>query len=142
MADALKTKSGVFCPDAWLAGIEDKRRAEAALLLDLFGRVSGWEARLWGKSMIGFGRYEYRYDSGHSGEALATGFAVRKADLVVYIMPGYADFGAIMARLGTHKMGKSCLYIKRLSDVDEDVLAELICAGLNDLKQLYPVHPV
>lgn len=111
-------------------------------MLALFAETTGWEPRLWGASIIGFGRYAYRYDSGYGGESLATGFAPRKAELSVYIMPGYADFGDILARLGPHRMGKSCLYLRRLSAVDEGVLGELIRAGLKDLATRWPVHPV
>jgi hypothetical protein len=91
--------------------------------------------------MVGFGRYEYRYASGHSGQALATGFAPRKAELSIYIMPGYADFGGILAGLGKHRMGKSCLYLRRLSDANEDALRALIRAGLDDLAKQWPILP-
>lgn len=142
MAYDAKTKSAALDREVWLAGVEESRRAEAERLLGIFGAVTGWEPRLWGPSMVGFGRYEYRYDSGHAGESLATGFAPRKADLSIYILPGYADFGAILARLGPHRLGKSCLYVRRLAAVDEGVLRELIRAGLEDLGRRWPVHPV
>lgn len=142
MAYDAKTKSAALDREVWLAGVEDKRRGEAARLLDLFGEVTGWEPRLWGPSMVGFGRYDYRHDSGHSGESLATGFSPRKAELSIYILPGYADFGDILARLGPHRLGKACLYVRRLAAVDESVLRELIRAGLEDLGRRWPVHPV
>lgn len=91
--------------------------------------------------MIGYGAYHYVYDSGREGDFLATGFSPRKTNLVVYIMPGYADFGDILARLGKHKLGKSCLYINKLADIDESVLEELIRAGLDDLASRWPVSP-
>lgn len=116
------------------------RRADALSLDALFRRVTGFAPVLWG-SIVGYGRYRYTYASGRSGESLATGFAARKANLVLYIMPGYADFGPILGRLGTWKTGKSCLYLKRLSDVDPDVLSELIRAGLDDLATRWTVHP-
>jgi hypothetical protein len=92
--------------------------------------------------MVGFGRYDYRYDSGHGGESLATGFSPRKADLSIYILPGYADFGAILNRLGPHRTGKACLYIRRLAAVDEGALRDLIRAGLEDLGRRWQVHPL
>jgi hypothetical protein len=141
MAEA-KTQSAALDREVWLAGVEPARRAEAGRLLAIFAEATGWEPRLWGPSMVGFGRYEYRYDSGHGGESLATGFSPRKAELSVYILPGYADFGSILSRLGPHRLGKSCLYIKRLDAVDEGVLRELIRAGLEDLARQWPVHPV
>jgi hypothetical protein len=141
MAEA-KTQSAALDREVWLAGVEPARRAEAGRLLAIFAEATGWEPRLWGPSMVGFGRYVYRYDSGHGGESLATGFSPRKAELSVYILPGYADFGSILSRLGPHRLGKSCLYIKRLDAVDEGVLRELIRAGLEDLARQWPVHPV
>jgi hypothetical protein len=119
----------------------ERRRADAMRLDALFREVTGWAPRLWGGSIIGYGSYRYRYDSGREGEFLATGFAPRKANLSIYIMPGYADFGDILARLGKHKTGKACLYVNRLSDVDEAVLAELIRAGLEDLRTRWEVQP-
>lgn len=142
MAYDAKTKSAALDREVWLAGVEEKRRGEAERLLAIFGEVTGWEPRLWGPSMVGFGRYEYRYESGHSGESFATGFSPRKAELSIYILPGYADFGPILARLGPHKLGKSCLYVRRLDAVDEGVLRELIRAGLADLGKRWPIHPV
>ncbi|MBS0123956.1 DUF1801 domain-containing protein [Thetidibacter halocola] len=126
----------------FLASVEPSGRRNDALHLDtVFRRVSGWQPRLWGPSIIGYGRYDYRYASGRAGQYLATGFAPRKANMVVYIMPGYADFSAILPRLGPHRLGKSCLYLGSLSVIDEGVLAELISAGLDDLRRRWPVHP-
>ena len=107
----------------------------------MFQEITGWTPVLWGTSMIGYGQYHYRYASGHEGDSLATGFAPRKANLSIYIMPGYSDFSSILARLGKHKIGKSCLYINKLADVDLDVLAELVRAGLDDLVKTYDILP-
>ncbi|WP_095588315.1 DUF1801 domain-containing protein [Actibacterium ureilyticum] len=115
------------------------RRADALALDALFRRVTGFQPRMWGASIIGYGRYHYRYDSGREGDFLATGFAPRKANLVVYILPGYTDFSDILGRLGPHRRGKSCLYLTRLAPIDMDVLAELIRAGLDDLGQRWTV---
>jgi hypothetical protein len=117
------------------------RRADAETLDALFRRVTGWQPQMWGPSIIGYGEYHYVYDSGREGDFLATGFSPRKANMSVYIMPGYADFSDILARLGKHKIGKSCLYINKLADVDLSVLEELICAGLRDLAAKWPVRP-
>ncbi|MBL9052623.1 MAG: DUF1801 domain-containing protein [Tabrizicola sp.] len=142
MAGEQKTRSAPLDRQVWLTGVEERRRDEALRLMTIFAEVTGWEPRLWGPSMVGFGRYEYRYASGHSGESLATGFSPRKAELSIYILPGYADFGGILSRLGPHRTGKSCLYLKRLSAVDESVLRELIRAGLQDLGKRWTLHPV
>ncbi len=137
-----KTKPTGVTPQAFIAGVEPARRREDALvLLEMFGRVTGFAPRMWGPSIVGFGRYHYVYASGREGDHLATGFSPRKAAMSVYIMPGYTDFSAILARLGKHKKGKSCLYINKLDDIDLNVLEELIAAGLKDLDAMWPVHP-
>jgi hypothetical protein len=143
MAAEARTTSAPLDREAFLSGVEGpERRAEAERLLAIFGDVTGFLPRMWGASMVGFGRYQYRYDSGHSGESLATGFAPRKAELSIYILPGYADYGDILARLGPHRLGKACLYLKRLDRVDEAALRALIRAGLEDLGRRWTVHPV
>lgn len=126
----------------FLAQVEpERRRADAQRLDEIFREVSGFEPRMWGPSIVGYGRYHYKYESGREGDFLATGFAPRKANLVIYIMPGYTDFSAILARLGKHKIGKSCLYINKLNDIDLGVLKELIAAGIEDLGRHWPVEP-
>ncbi len=116
------------------------RRQDAAALDMLFRQATGFVPRLWSGSIIGYGRYHYRYESGREGDAPATGFSPRKANLVVYIMPGYTDFGSILGRLGKYKIGKSCLYLNKLADIDVDVLAELVKAGLDDLGSRWTIH--
>lgn len=125
---------------AFLHAVEHPTRRADALALDaLFQEITGWQPRLWGPSIIGYGQYHYRYSSGLEGDFLATGFSPRKASLSIYIMPGYQDYGAILSRLGKHKSGKACLYVNKLADIDMTVLAELIRAGLDDLARTYPV---
>ncbi len=128
--------------DEYLSQVEpERRRVDAQRLDQIFREASGFAPRMWGPSIVGYGRYHYRYESGREGDFLATGFAPRKANLVIYIMPGYTDFSAILARLGKHKIGKSCLYINKLDDIDLDVLKELIAAGIEDLGRHWPVEP-
>lgn len=128
--------------ERFLAAVEPPRRHTEAAQLDQFFRdVTGWTPRLWSGSILGYGSYDYTYASGRSGTYLATGFSPRKAKLSIYIMPGYADFEPILARLGKHKKGKSCLYLNKLEDADLAVLAELVRAGLRDLDQHWPVRP-
>lgn len=135
-----KTQPADQTVDAFLASVEpDQKREEARTLDALFRRVTGWNPVMWGPGMIGYGRYHYRYDTGREGDFLATGFSPRKAKHSIYIMPGYADYGAILSRIGKHGMGKSCLYINKLADIDLDVLAELIDAGVKDLSAKYEV---
>ena len=129
-------------PAAFLAAVEpERRRAEAQALDAVFRKVTGWTPAMWGPSLVGYGRYDYRYDSGREGSFLATGFAPGKARLSIHILPGYRDHGAILGRLGPHTLGRACVYITRLDRVDRDVLAELIRAGLDDLAQHWPVYP-
>ena len=128
--------------ERFLAAVEPPRRhAEAAQLDQFFWDVTGWTPRLWSGSILGYGSYDYTYASGRSGTYLATGFSPRKAKLSIYIMPGYTDFEPILARLGKHTKGKSCLYLNKLEDADLAVLAELVRAGLRDLDQRWPVRP-
>lgn len=117
------------------------RREDALMLENVFRDVTGFAPQMWGPSMVGYGSYHYTYDSGRQGDYLATGFSPRKANMVVYIMPGYSDFSEILRDLGKHKLGKSCLYLERLKNVDLSVLARLIRAGLDDLDQIWPVQP-
>ncbi|MGV6840310.1 MAG: DUF1801 domain-containing protein [Planktomarina sp.] len=125
---------------AFLNRVEHPTRHADALRLDqMFRDITGWTPRMWGLSIVGYGQYHYKYDSGREGDFLATGFSPRKANLSIYIMPGYADFSEELARLGKHKIGKSCLYINKLADVDEDVLAEIIEKGLANLATQYDV---
>jgi len=105
----------------------------------MFRRITGFQPRMWGPTIIGYGSYHYKYDSGREGDCNATGFSPRKASLSIYIMPGYHDYADILRRLGKHKIGKACLYVNKLSDIDMDVLEELVRAGLRDLNAKWPV---
>lgn len=139
MAEA-KMKPAPLIEAEWLAGVAPDRQAEAKRLLTIFAEETGFVPQNW-SGMAGYGRYDYTYDSGHSGSSFATGFAPRKAELVIYILPGYGDFSGILAELGKHRLGKSCLYLKRLDQVNEDALRRLIRAGLADLGKRWVIHP-
>jgi hypothetical protein len=134
-----KTQITDVKPADFIATVEHPvRRKDAEVLLDLFERITGWEPRMWGPAIIGFGEYHYKYDSGREGDFMRTGFSPRKANMVVYVMPGYTNYDPILERLGKYKTGKSCLYINKLDDVDLSVLEELVRAGLDDMAQKYP----
>ncbi len=127
---------------AFLNAVEpERRRLDGLRLNGIFQEVTGFKPVMWGTSIVGYGSYHYVYQSGREGDFLATGFSPRKTSLTVYIMPGYASFSDMLQRLGKHRTGRSCLYVNRLSDVDEDVLRELIAAGLSDLGTRWPVLP-
>lgn len=137
-----KTQITDVDPADFIASVDHPiRRSDAQRLDSLFREVTGFKPRMWGPTIIGYGQYHYRYDSGRTGDFLATGFSPRKANLSLYIMPGYADFEHILDRLGKHKLGKACLYVNKLADIDLDVLSELIRAGLADLDTRWPVQP-
>ncbi len=112
---------------------EEEKRRDCFALADLMQRVTGEKPEMWGEGMIGFGRYAYRYASGQTGEWSKTGFAPRKQNITIYIMAYLENFPEIMQRLGKFKTGKSCIYIKRLSDIDISVLEELIRQSLKSL---------
>ncbi|MEM1375435.1 MAG: DUF1801 domain-containing protein [Pseudomonadota bacterium] len=137
-----KTQPTPVDPMEFIASIEHPtRRADALVLDQMFRRITGWEPRMWGPTIVGYGSYHYTYESGREGDCNATGFSPRKAAQSIYIMPGYQDYGDILARLGKHKHGKACLYVTKLADIDIDVLEELVRAGLDDLSRMYPVTP-
>lgn len=127
----IKTKPTAVTIDDFLATVENpERRADAKVVLGMMRDATGEDAVMWGPSIVGFGRYRYLYDSGHGGEMCLAGFSPRKTELVVYIIPGFDAYAPLLARLGPHRIGKSCLYIKRLADIDQDALRELITIGV------------
>ncbi|MEO9969323.1 MAG: DUF1801 domain-containing protein [Hyphomonadaceae bacterium] len=133
-----KTTATDVKPSDFVAAVEHPvRRADAEELLALFARVTGMSPKMWGPTLIGYGQYHYKYESGREGDMLMTGFSPRKANLVLYIMPGYQDLSEMLARLGKHKLGKSCLYINKLTDVDIDVLEEIVRFGLDYVRENY-----
>jgi len=117
--------------DDFLGAIPDAaKRADCLRLREMMEEITGEPAVLWGPSIVGFGTYHYRYDSGREGDAPAVGFSPRAANITVYVTGGFDDLQDELGRLGKHKIGKGCLYLKRLSDVDEGVLTELIRASV------------
>lgn len=133
-----KTKPTSQTPRAYLATVTpEQRRKDGLRLLKFFNDVTGLRPKMWGPSIIGYGRYHYKYDSGREGEFFLTGFSPRKTALTIYVMPGYRDMAAKLRRLGPHKTGKSCLYIKAFDDVNSDVLEEIILDGLAYMRANY-----
>ena len=121
----------------FIARLENEtRKADALALLPLMESASGYAPYLSG-SMIGFGHYHYKYDSGHEGDSFVTGFAPRKQNLVVYIMPGFSAYQQQLESLGKFTTGKSCLYINKLADIDKAVLKSLVKASVRDMKKKY-----
>lgn len=117
---------------------DEKRQHECEQIIQLMQEESGCEPVMWGAAIIGFGQYHYRYDSGREGDFMRIGFSPRKQNLSLYIMPGFDGYQELLDKLGKHKLGKSCLYIKRLSDVDTNALRELVRASLQEMRVRYP----
>mgnify|MGYP001812374644 FL=1 len=122
-----KTRATIASVTEFINSIEDRqKRADARKVAAIMRRVTGKRAKMWGSSIVGYGTYHYKYESGREGDFMITGFSPRKQALTVYILAGFRRFDTLMGKLGKYKTGKSCLYIKRLSDVDEKVLEQLI----------------
>lgn len=136
MAEA-KLKPGNENVDAFLAGMPEARRAEASTLLAIMKRVSKAEPKIWAGSLVGFGNYHYKYASGHEGDCFIAGFAARKTALTLYITAGVERFPKLLAKLGKHKAGKGCLYIKKLDDVNLSVLEDLVSQSVEWTKATY-----
>lgn len=119
---------------------DEERRRDCQTLVTLMSRVTGCPPRMWGSSIVGFDRYQYRYASGHQGESCVVGFSPRKGDLSVYLLAGYEapETQALLARLGKHKVGKACLYLKRLADVQLPVLEELVARSVAETRSQHP----
>jgi hypothetical protein len=133
-----KTKVIKVSPAAFIATVEgDQRRRDCRELVTLMRDITGQPPKMWGPSIVGFDRYHYRYASGREGESLLTGFSPRKRELVLYLGPGLEN-RKLMAKLGKHKAGKGCLYVKTLDDIDRTVLRALVAESVAAMRQRYP----
>ena len=133
-----KTKPTETSAAQFLAAIPDEqRRQDCQTLVDLMSKAAGAEPKLWGGNIIGFGQYHYVYESGREGDSLLTGFSPRKPDLVLYVSLGAsADNAALLEKLGKHKTGKGCLYIKKLEDVHLPTLKKIIAQSVKQAKRM------
>lgn len=123
----LRTRKTEASVDAFLDSVtDDSRRADCRTITDIMRRATGAEPKLWGPAIVGFGDYHYKYDSGREGDWFLTGFSPRKKELSLYIMAGFERYDDLLAKLGKYRTGKSCLYLKRLADVELTVLEELV----------------
>jgi len=134
----LKTKPEKTDPREFIAKVKpESKRKDAETVMTMMERLSGEQPVMWGPSMIGFGSYHYKYDSGREGDWFLTGFSPRKSNFSLYIMAGFDKYEKLMSKLGKYKTGKSCLYVKKLDDIDLDVLEELITGSLVYMKEKY-----
>ena len=130
----LKTTKNQASVAEFLAGIADpQRRADAQAVCALMADVTGEQPAMWGASIVGFGSYHYRYATGREGDWPAVGFSPRKQSLTIYLSTGFTDYDDLLGRLGPHSLGKSCLYLKRLAEVDEGALRGLVEGGFRTL---------
>ncbi|MCB1043840.1 MAG: DUF1801 domain-containing protein [Acidobacteria bacterium] len=137
MAD-LKTKVNTSNVADFLANVTpDQKKQDSLQICTMMQEITGCDAEMWGSSIVGFGRYKYVYESGRKGEWMLVGFSPRKQNITLYIMPGFSRYEDLLARLGKHSTGKSCLYIKRLSDIDLDILKTLITDSVTAMKKKY-----
>ena len=134
----LKTRPTNANVEDFLKNIEnDQRRIDCFKLLEVCTAVTGEPPKMWGDSIIGFGQYHYKYKSGHEGDYFLTGFSPRKQNLTVYILAGFDKYQDLLNTLGKHKTSSSCLYLKKLEDVDKEVLKKLISQSVEDMKKRY-----
>ena len=135
----LKTKPTEVSAKNHIAAItNEEQRNDAQTLVALMRKVTKQEPVMWGPSIVGFGSYHYKYASGHEGDSALAGFAARGRELVVYIAPGFKGRDGLLAKLGEHKTGKVCVYIRRLANVDLKVLEKLVAESVADTKRRYP----
>ena len=134
----LKTKATDASVDDYIAArASEEQKADCKLLMAIFRSVTKQSPKMWGPSVVGYGTYRYTYESGRTGEMCLTGFAIRGRELVVYLVAQGADQEELLSRLGKHKMGESCLYFKRLADIDKTVLKHLVLGSIAQLKLRY-----
>ena len=134
----LKTKKNSGGVKDFIDSIEDDvKRTDCREIAKMMRKATGKNPKMWGTSIVGYDEYHYKYESGREGDFFRVGFAPRKQSLTLYIMDGFGKYDSLMAKLGKHKTGKSCLYIKRLSDIDRAVLEKLIAGSLKHFEKKY-----
>lgn len=139
MATKAKTTASDASVDDYIASRAGEAQAlDCRALIAMLRKATGEKPKMWGPSIVGFGSYQYRYESGRTGEACLTGFAIRGKGLVVYLVAESDDQAKLLRKLGPHKMGKSCLYIKRLADLDRAVLEQLVAGSVAEIRRRYP----
>jgi hypothetical protein len=141
MAYELKTKQTDNSVIEFIEAVDSpKKREDAYQLLDIFTETAGFEAKMWGPSIIGFGSYHYKYASGHEGDAPLVGFSPRKAKISLYFAPGETKREELLKEFGKHKNGKACVYINKVADIDVEVLKTLIQESIAFLQKTYPAQ--
>lgn len=135
----LKTQPTTASVDAFIDAFDDEsKRADSRVVAEMMAEITGVPGVMWGSSIVGFGKYHYRYASGREGDFFEAGFSPRKRALTLYVMAGFSEYEDLLGRLGKHSTGKSCLYVKRLADIDLDVLRELLTRSVSYIRAKYP----
>lgn len=137
MAETKTKPTGASVGDYLASRASPEQLADCKAIMAICKRVTKQPPKMWGPSIVGYGKFTYKYESGHSGDACLVGFAVRGRELVIYIAQNPA-IARLLGKLGKHKIGKACLYIRRLADLDVDVLEALIAESVADVKRRYP----
>jgi len=133
-----KTKATEASVDGYIAAIdEESRRKDCETLAKLMAKATKQKPIMWGTSIVGFGSYHFKYESGREGDSCLTGFSSRKGDISVYLIGSFPGRDELLSKLGRHKMAKACLYIRRLSDVDLEVLEQLVAGSVAEMKRRY-----
>ena len=131
-----KTKETEASVEDYLAAIADEtRQADCRVLVELMSKATKAPAKMWGTGIVGFGSYHYKYESGHEGDSCILGFASRKGDISIYVVAAFPGSDALFEKLGKHKRGKACTYVKRLSDIDLEVLAKILAGSVAERKR-------
>ena len=139
MTYELKTKENDQSVIEFIEGVDHpKKREDSYKLLDLFTETSGFEAKMWGPSIIGFGSYHYKYPTGHEGDAPLVGFSPRKAKISLYFATGDTEREQLLENFGKHTSGKACVYINKIDDIDVNILKDLIRQSITFLQKMYP----
>lgn len=134
----IKTKATSASVEEYLdARANEQQRADCLALMAMLKKITGKPPKMWGPSIVGYDSYKYTYDSGHSGEMALAAFAIRGRELVMYLATGSDSQKALLAKLGKHKMGKSCLYFKQLADLDKAVLEQLVVGSIAEVRHRY-----
>lgn len=139
MAEAKTKPTGASVADYIASRASESQRSDCKALMALMKRVTGKPPLMWGPSIVGYGSYRYTYETGRSGTSCLLGFAIRGSQIVIYLAPYWEGAADYLARLGKHKMTKGCLYFKRLADLDQPVLEQLLTGSVAELKRRYPV---
>ncbi|RZJ65739.1 MAG: DUF1801 domain-containing protein [Flavobacterium sp.] len=139
MAYETKTKATQVSVTDFISAVPDEtKRSDSFKLVELYQKLTGFEPKMWGPTIIGFGSYHYKYASGHEGDAPLAGFSPRKDALTFYFEPVYDEKEDLLSKIGKHKVSKGCVYVKKLADIDMGILEQMIVASMNHTRKMYP----